>query len=506
MPFLKIAVFVAVALPALAPQSLRSQEISGYWMRRESMPDTRQELQPVVCANRVYVFGGLNSSLLAVNRVDVYDPAGGQWTLGNYMPEARHHYAPASIGDSIYIIGGYNTSYLPWQVTGEVLVYDRIQNTWSTAAPMLTPRAEHSAVVFGGKIYVFGGEDEGANDLNWAEVYDPATDSWSQLSPAPTTRNHTGAAVIDSLIYIVGGRQGYWTEPMTLVGALEAYSPVSDTWYTLPSMPTPRSAIAAAAISSLLITFGGELPSIYDEVEAYDPATASWKLLTPMITPRHGTGAVVIGDTVFVIAGADQSGGHPVASNEGFVLGTCIDRDLDGFADRGAVGCTCPPDVCEDSFNPLQTDGDADGWGDECDNCPGAANPDQLDADLDGAGDACDDCSDSDGDGFGNPGIPASICPADNCPTVNNPTQADANGDGIGDACCCIDRRGNVNYAGIVDLSDLSSLVSYLTGGGYVLPCPNGANVNGAGIVDLSDLSALVSYLTGGGYVLPHCP
>ena len=36
--------------------------------------------------------------------------------------------------------------------------------------------------------------------------------------------------------------------------------------------------------------------------------------------------------------------------------------------------------------------------------------------------------------------------------------------------------------------------------------CPEEANVNNSGIVDLSDLSALVSYLTGGGYVLPNCP
>ena len=71
--------------------------------------------------------------------------------------------------------------------------------------------------------------------------------------------------------------------------------------------------------------------------------------------------------------------------------------------------------------------------------------------------------------------------------------------------CCCTGTTGNVNMTGIVDLSDLSSLVSYLTGGGYPLPCPNEANVNAVGIVDLSDLSSLVSYLTGGGYVLPNC-
>ncbi|PWB67679.1 hypothetical protein C3F09_13105 [candidate division GN15 bacterium] len=71
---------------------------------------------------------------------------------------------------------------------------------------------------------------------------------------------------------------------------------------------------------------------------------------------------------------------------------------------------------------------------------------------------------------------------------------------------CCTGTTGNVNAEGIVDLADLSALVSYLTGGGYVLPCPAEANINVTGIVDLSDLTALVSYLTVGTYVLPPCP
>lgn len=71
---------------------------------------------------------------------------------------------------------------------------------------------------------------------------------------------------------------------------------------------------------------------------------------------------------------------------------------------------------------------------------------------------------------------------------------------------CCAGKTGDINFSGVTDLSDLSMLVSSLTGGTVELPCTKAANVNGTGIVDLSDLSALVNYLTGGGYFLPNCP
>jgi hypothetical protein len=82
------------------------------------------------------------------------------------------------------------------------------------------------------------------------------------------------------------------------------------------------------------------------------------------------------------------------------------------------------------------------------------------------------------------------------------PTGALANGS---DACC-VGMRGNVDGHGIVELADLSALISYLTGGGYVPPCMDLANVNGAGITDLADLSMLIAYLTGLPVTLVPCP
>lgn len=177
-----------------------------------------------------------------------------------------------------------------------------------------------------------------------------------------------------------------------------------------------------------------------------------------------------------------------------------FDRDGDGIANN--------VDNCPTVANASQADADGDGVGDACDNCAAAPNSTQTNSDGDQWGDACDNCptvtnadqADVDADGIGN------LC--DNCLTVPNPGQEDSDHDNIGDACesCCTGVTGNVNMSGIVDLADLSALVSYLTGGSYTLPCADEANVNRSGIVDLADLSALVSYLTGGGYVLPACP
>jgi hypothetical protein len=102
----------------------------------------------------------------------------------------------------------------------------------------------------------------------------------------------------------------------------------------------------------------------------------------------------------------------------------------------------------------------ADGIGDACDNCVDEFNPDQLDTDLDGVGDDCDPCTDTDGDGFGDPGFPANTCVEDNCPSVENASQLDQDADGLGDACDNCPEVANVNqqdtdYDGVGDACDV---------------------------------------------------
>lgn len=77
---------------------------------------------------------------------------------------------------------------------------------------------------------------------------------------------------------------------------------------------------------------------------------------------------------------------------------------------------------------------------------------------------------------------------------------------------CCVGTTGNVDMVGIIDISDLSLLVAYLTvpaPGKPSLPCYEEANLNVEGIIDLSDLSLLILYITipaPDKPVLPSCP
>ncbi len=73
---------------------------------------------------------------------------------------------------------------------------------------------------------------------------------------------------------------------------------------------------------------------------------------------------------------------------------------------------------------------------------------------------------------------------------------------------CCWGQRGNIDSdpQEKINLVDLTALINYVTGGGWVPSCKEEADINGDTKINLVDLSSLINHLTGGPFVPAACP
>jgi hypothetical protein len=354
---------------------------------------------------------------------------------------------------------------------------------------------------------------------------------------------------------------------MNCMPASGSFFPIGSTWVTCVAADESGN----GAVCSLLVTvIDTETPVITcpnDTVVANDPGQCSAVVdfdvpvvdncPDPLITVQPSSGsAFPVGTTAVQVIAADASGNADTCLFHVTVLDTTrpivtCPPDIEVFNDSGEYGAVVnfeytaidncsgmtatvePPsgtlfpigttqvvvaavdasgntDSCTFNITVILNDPDSDGLPNWADNCPQHYNPDQADADADGAGDSCDACTDTDGDGYGNPGYPANICSLDNCPDDYNPDQSDADADGVGDACCCVEDRGNINGDGndAINIADLTFLVGYLFGNSQTLPCPHEGNANGDQNeqVNVADLTYLVDYLFRMGPPPPPCP
>jgi N-acetylneuraminic acid mutarotase len=285
------------------------------WSMGHAMPLARSEHAVAELNGTIWVLGGYPPGRLPSNLVQVYDPATLRWTLGPSLPHPIHHIMAAAVDGKLYVMGGEidgASSGRPPTFVAHTWVHDPAVGGWVARAPMPTARSGGGSAVVDGRIYVAGGRPPGGSAF---EVYDPATDQWERLPDLPTQRNHLAMAAVNGRIIVAGGRfqAGAFGERTDLV---EIYDPATRSWTRGAPLPAPVGGITSAVHAGCMFVFGGEgemshalglTPTTY----AYDPGADRWARLPDLIIPNHGLkGSAVIDGLIFLPGGAITLGGN----------------------------------------------------------------------------------------------------------------------------------------------------------------------------------------------------
>jgi N-acetylneuraminic acid mutarotase len=230
----------------------------------------------------------------------------GTWSTAAQMPTARDRLAVVVGADGlIYAIGGSASGGR----TAVVEVYNPTTNSWSARTPMPTARYGFAAVLGNdGKIYTIGGQYFSVSDDAQSvivEVYTPATDSWQALPSLPEGRYNPAAVVAaDGTIYVTGGYRG--TLGASLATTIKL-APGGTSWVAVtPAMTSARSTHAMARTANgRLYAFGGSNANSNSlaTIEYMVPGTPGWNTLTPMTYGRSLFAAVVKDDQIYAIGG-----------------------------------------------------------------------------------------------------------------------------------------------------------------------------------------------------------
>jgi N-acetylneuraminic acid mutarotase len=306
---------VSNSVEALSTPSGSALTFNGTWRTMPSLQPARWRHAADVLGKSIVVVGGLSGDELhALSRVDAFNVETRTWTALKSLPIPLYDVNGATpVQGKLYVSGGRSS---PDEDCAKTLfVYDPATNSWTRKADMPLkgcvgvqahvlgqlyvytfpqsppdirlfasynpktdkwvrrplPKGLHFAYPVAGaineKFYLTSGEAfTGLSDRE-LEVYDPATRTWTTKSPMPTGRSVASAAVLHGKLFVAGGvvdRNGL----AVVTGALEAYDPLSDTWATGPSMPTPRAHAASAWAGGRFYTIdgirGGPLTSVVE--------------------------------------------------------------------------------------------------------------------------------------------------------------------------------------------------------------------------------------------------
>lgn len=144
-------------------------------------------------------------------------------------------------------------------------------------------RREASAFSLGGKGYVVGGK-RGETILGALFAYDPATDSWTEKAALPQPMLSATAFSIGDTAYVGGGIiQEFPNRRPAGTTGFWRYDEQSGSWTEIAPLPLPPDEFPYSGVGFTIGDFGyaGLFPPNYDAFFKYDPRINEWTPIAP---------------------------------------------------------------------------------------------------------------------------------------------------------------------------------------------------------------------------------
>ena len=259
------------------------------------------------------------------------------------VPRGRWGHTFTTLGDSLLSFGGVTVD---GTITNDLFDFQTGRRCWepvhtsgrTSEADAPAPRAQHSAVGYQGRfLVVFGGTpDQGASCLGDVRWYDSLTRTWSNIGAEsyrhePTGRYGHSAVVYDGKMYIFGGKCARKVEGgddgkgLQLVNDVLVFCLQTKAWKkrihiakddTATPAPCKRYNHAACVLGSTMYVHGGETQGgkVLADTWAFSFVSKQWSLVhdeTDSI-PRCRHFMVGCGEALLVVGGAGPREPRPV--------------------------------------------------------------------------------------------------------------------------------------------------------------------------------------------------
>lgn len=281
---------------------------SNAWTSGMVMPSARTSSVGGVINGKLYVVGGVPPAGYSTTTVEMYDPVTDTWTAKASALTTRALAGGGVINGKLYVVGGCVNSDCRIGVTNALEVYDPVTNSWTSRAPLPTPRYGAATGVINGRLYVAGGGTAcpPCDAQTVVESYDPLTNEWRTEPSLPAGVANTVGTVINNVLYVVGGYN--WLVSGGVLNSLYAFDPVANSWTVKATMPTARHLPGVEAVNGILYAFGGGTSTaVTAVVEAYDPVANLWTVKASMPAAIYGMGTGVLDGRIYGAGGVDSA-------------------------------------------------------------------------------------------------------------------------------------------------------------------------------------------------------